>query len=98
MDLPLLSNEPATILCSLDEQSYTVCGQGLRGRFTAQNLAEGPHELKVKATDEAGNEADPISLKWNSGTFSDNILPRAKIYVAETCILNPLYLDYDSFF
>ena len=67
VDLPLLSNELTSFNCSLDDQPYTACGKGLEGRFTARDLTEGPHELKVKGTDEAGNEADPISLKWNSG-------------------------------
>jgi hypothetical protein len=69
VDLPILSNEFARLNCSLDDQPYIPCGIGLKGRFVARNLAEGPHELIVKAVDEAGNQADPISLKWNSGKF-----------------------------
>ena len=69
VDLPLLSNEIADFSCSLDGQEYEPCGKGRQGRFRAQNLAEGPHELRVKAKDEAGNVADPISLRWNSGMF-----------------------------
>ena len=71
MDLPILSNEPAQFSCSLDNEPYSFCGDGTRARFTAQDLTEGPHDLRVKATDRAGNEAEPISLKWNSGKISE---------------------------
>ena len=69
VDLPILSNEPAEIFCSLDGEQYNLCGNGTSARFAADDLSEGPHELRVKATDRAGNEADPISLKWNSGNL-----------------------------
>ncbi|XP_028410633.1 uncharacterized protein LOC114533322 [Dendronephthya gigantea] len=74
VDLPILSNEIANFSCSIDGQEYVACGTGRQGRFRAQNLAEGPHELRVKAKDEAGNVADPISLRWNSDKTSPNIL------------------------
>jgi hypothetical protein len=81
VNLPLLSNEFANFNCSLDDRPYTPCGAGLTGRFVANRLTEGPHELKVKATDKAGNEAKPISLKWNSGKLNfpvKNVLPQSQ--------------------
>lgn len=45
--------------CSLDQKTYAACGS----TFAVKALAEGPHDVRVRATDLAGNVAT-MSYSW----------------------------------
>lgn len=51
---------PATFNCSLDNAPWSSCSSPV----TVSGLGEGPHTLKVRAVDPAGN-SDPTPSSWN---------------------------------
>ena len=58
------ASEPATFQCSLDDATWTACGS----TKTYQGLAEGPHDFRVRAVDQAGN-VDPSPV-WRPFTVA----------------------------
>ncbi len=56
--LTFTTGEPATFTCAIDAGEFGDCGSELAtsGSFTPPPLSEGPHTLRVKATDALGNE------------------------------------------
>jgi Bacterial Ig domain len=55
---PIDANEDASFECRLDAAAFAPCNSG-SFQFTA--LAAGPHTLRVRATDLAGNVAAPVA-------------------------------------
>ena len=62
--------EVATFGCSLDGAGFVPCVSPL----VVEDLAEGPHELAVRAADEAGNvDPTPASRRWSVDTVAPSV-------------------------
>ena len=53
-----------TFECSLDGEMYKPCGRGRIGTWTGNNVPDGQHSLKIKATDDAGNVVEAEIRGW----------------------------------
>jgi large repetitive protein len=64
------SNEPgSTFECSLDDAAYQSC----TSPRSYSDLADGEHDLRVRATDAAGNtDGSPASRSWTVDTVAPN--------------------------
>ena len=45
------------------------CGQGTSGSWTTPYLREGPHKFWLIASDDHGNQAEPVSVEWTVGKY-----------------------------
>ncbi len=79
-DLPSFSKKQITFTWKSDEDSqfecrmgntpnYNLCGNGMTGNTTLQNLPEGNHTFYVRARDKLDNLGKPISHSWTVGEF-----------------------------
>ena len=50
--------------CSLDNERFRNCGQGKTGEWTGNNIPDGLHNFKVKATDSYGNLMEAGIRGW----------------------------------
>ena len=77
-DSPLVefsANEPSTFECSLDAPSaWQACTSSLDVSTIGGPLSDGPHALRIRATDTAGNlEATPALLSWSVDTVDPEV-------------------------
>ena len=64
----------ATFLCSLDNQLFRSCGQGLTGQWTSRNIIpDGRHTFKLRGTDNRGNTVDITVDNWLIDTVPPTI-------------------------
>jgi hypothetical protein len=67
----LSAAENVSFTCSVDGESYRACLSTLTLPFRqSDSLAEGPHTLLVKATDDAGNTSTAASASWTVDTIA----------------------------
>jgi hypothetical protein len=62
-----------TFRCSLDGGTYRSCGRGLTGTWTGNNVPDGQHSLKIRATDPSGNVVEAEISGWIVDTVSPTI-------------------------
>jgi hypothetical protein len=58
----------ASFICSLDGGEYAGCSAPVsdgHSQVTLTGLALGDHTFRVKQTDAAGNESEPVSTEWS---------------------------------
>lgn len=57
----VIDREPATTLeCQLDGGAWAPCDS----TYAPENLADGPHTVKLRQTDAAGNRSDEVTYAW----------------------------------
>lgn len=61
------ASEAVNATCDLDESGAIPC----QSPFQKNDLADGRHNLVVRATDAAGNQAQPVSHAWEIVTATD---------------------------
>ena len=64
------SSEQAQFTCSLDNGPYKPCGSGMNGRWSENNVGDGPHVLSVRGEDSVGNLGRPTTHSWRVGKFT----------------------------
>ena len=60
-----------TFECSLDDESYRPCGKGTTGQWVGNNVPDGQHSFKIKATDSVGNVVETEVRGW----IVDTVVP-----------------------
>lgn len=58
--LTMSSNEPGTFECSIDGAASAACASP----FSLSNLADGSHQVVVRAVDRAGNRSADAAVSW----------------------------------
>ena len=66
-ELAWRSSEQATFECSLDRRPYENCGSGMSGRWSKDNVRDGPHVLSVRGKDTVENLGRTASHTWTVG-------------------------------
>jgi hypothetical protein len=72
--------------CSLDNEQFKSCGEGLTGKWTGINIPHGRHNFRVKGTDNFGNivelevrgwtvDAVPPMITFTDAPLKTNSLP-----------------------
>ena len=85
LTLPFSANEPdCTFECQLDQSVFVPC----KSPYTTPALADGHHEILVRATDPAGNtDETPAKFLWSVDTVKPTVVftetPRELMYQAE---------------
>lgn len=71
------ASETATFQCKLDSEAYATC----TSPFNYSNLANGLHNLLIKATDQAGNISLPFNNTW---TVNTSLIASSTILLPQT--------------
>ena len=65
------AEQGATLTCALDSDTYASCAS----RPSFANLSDGPHNLKVQQTDQAGNTSRAAAYSWTIDTVAPTAPP-----------------------
>lgn len=65
-----LSDERANYECAINlAESGTSCGSGMRRNWISPRLDDGKHVFYLFATDDNGNQANPVEYRWEIGEY-----------------------------
>ena len=56
--------------CSLDNERFRECGRGRTGQWRRNNVPDGSHNLRVRATDSDSNELEVEIRGWTVDTIA----------------------------
>ena len=60
------SEAGTTFECRLDDEAYEACSSPYSVKVKAQRRPGAKHKIRVRGTDEAGNVATPVSVKFRA--------------------------------